>query len=339
MKVEWTWQGLLLRHPFTIARRTEVEKQTLVVRVDQDGIAGFGEAVPTEYYHQPPDVVEKALMAARTLLAGQDARAHEAAYARLAGVMPWQTVALSALDAALLDWAGKAQGIALWRLLGVDASAMPPTSFTIGIDTVEVVARKVQEAAGWPILKIKVDGRNALEMLEEVCRHHAGTVRVDANCAWTPERAGELLPALGQFPLDLLEQPLDPHYDHVMSRVRAGARGLPVVADESCRMLQDLPAAVGRFDGINIKLVKCGGIRSALAMIRLARALGLRVMLGCMIESSLGIAAAAAIAPLVDFVDLDGHLLLKSDPWRGLGATDGRLVLPDRPGLGVEPAA
>ena len=250
-----------------------------------------------------------------------------------------QRATVAAVDAALHDWIGKRLNAPVWRVLGLDRGRTPLTSFTIGIDEPEMIGRKVDEAAEYPILKVKVGGDGDEQILQAVRQHAPDkTVRVDANCGWTGANALENLRRVARFDIEFVEQPMPAGDNAALAELtRAGV--LPVVADESAVRPSDVSALAGCVDGINIKLCKCGGIRQALEMIHLARGLGLKVMLGCMVESSLGIAAAAQLAPLVDWVDLDGHLLLAEDPFVGIGGQGGKLTLSDRPGLGVTPRA
>jgi L-alanine-DL-glutamate epimerase-like enolase superfamily enzyme len=202
------------------------------------------------------------------------------------------------------------------------------------MDTAEKVRTKVIEAADYPVLKIKLGGPQDLEMLQAIRGATARELRVDANCGWTASQAVAMLPVLAEFGVTLLEQPVAPMDHEGFSQVRRHAR-IPVIADESCVTSRDIPALVGRVDGINIKLAKCGSLREALRMIAIARAHSMMVMIGCMIESSLGITAAAHLTPLVDVVDLDGAALLSQDPFIGATIDGGQVRLPVGPGLGV----
>jgi len=242
-----------------------------------------------------------------------------------------------AVDGALHDLTGKLCGQPLWRILGLDRTP-PPTSYTISIDTLEGTADRAARAASYKALKIKVGGPGDLERVR-IVRDAAplALIRVDANEAWTVESTRELVPELVSLGVELVEQPLPAADRDGYAELHADGLPIPIVVDESCHTLADV-APVGRLaDGINIKLTKSGGIREALRMIHAARALDLRVMLGCMNESTLGIAGAAQISPLVDVVDLDGHLLNANDSHTGLGFADGRVLPGDGPGLGVDP--
>jgi L-alanine-DL-glutamate epimerase-like enolase superfamily enzyme len=239
---------------------------------------------------------------------------------------------------ALYDLAGKRLGVPLYELLGLDPRKTPQTSFTIGLASPDEVVRKVREASAYAVLKVKLGSGEDREVLEAVRDTTDRPLRVDANEGWTLEGARERLDWLAKLGVELVEQPL-PADQLEQTRELRRLSPLPLYADESVHRAADIPRLAEAFDGINIKLMKCGGLGEALRMIAVARAHGMKVMLGCMIESSLAVTAAAHLTPLVDLADLDGHLLLAEDPFVGVGVEDGRLVLPDTPGLGVTPRA
>ncbi|MGH7534991.1 MAG: dipeptide epimerase, partial [Gemmatimonadales bacterium] len=242
--------------------------------------------------------------------------------------------ARSALSAALHDLVGKRLGVPVYRLWGLDPSRAPRSTFTIGVDTPERIRAKVLEAEQYPILKVKLGTDRDVEILRTIRDATSKELRVDANCGWTVKQALRMLPVLAEFGVTVLEQPLPPQELDGLATITRRA-DIPVIADESCETAADIPPLVGKVDGINIKLAKCGGLREAVRMIAIARAHGLMVMVGCMIESSLGITAAAHFTPLVDFVDLDGAALLADDPFVGATIDGGQVCLPDGPGLGV----
>jgi len=327
---------LRLSHPFNIARRQDqkTDKEVLLVRIEHDGIVGWGESAVTAYYNQTLDSAEAALAKAAPLL-GKDPFALDAIHEALGATLADQPATIAAIDGALHDLCGKLLKVPVWRMLGVNPAKMPLTSFTIGIDTLDVMAKKVQEAAEYPVLKIKIGTPQDREVLELMRREAPGKVlRVDANCGWTAENAVASARQIAPFNIELIEQPTPRGVHETLPAVRA-ERIAPLIADESCIGPDDVLQCVGVFDGINIKLSKCGGIRPALQMIHTARSAGLKIMLGCMVETSIGISAATQIAPLVDYVDLDGHLLLANDPFEGIGGRGGKLTLNERPGLGV----
>ncbi len=239
--------------------------------------------------------------------------------------------------AALHDWVGRRLAVPVWRLLGLERRA-PPTSYTLGIDTVEGTRDRARRARGYAVLKVKVGGPEDLDRLAAIREETPVPLRVDANEGWTLEQARELLPALVELGVELIEQPF-PAADHDSFRALRELRDRPpLVVDEGCHDLRDVAAVAGYADAVNIKLAKAGGIREAVRMVAAARALGLSVMIGCMVESQLAVAPAAQIASLADWVDLDGHLLLAGQPFTGLDFDGGRVLPADAPGLGVEPA-
>jgi L-alanine-DL-glutamate epimerase-like enolase superfamily enzyme len=222
-------------------------------------------------------------------------------------------------------------------LLGLDPGRTPPTSMTIGLDQPDQIERKVVEAEAFSILKIKVgtaDDQHTLATVRRLAPHKR--IRVDANCAWSADEAADRIAAIARFDLELIEQPLAAGCYAALRRLReAGTGGIPIIADEDCVQPADLDRLAGVVDGVNIKLCKCGGIVEALRMIRRARQRSLAVMIGCMVETSLGVAAAAQLASLADYVDLDGHLLLADDPFTGLESANGIVRPGDQPGLTV----
>jgi L-Ala-D/L-Glu epimerase len=327
---------LRLAETFTIAYASSDEEPVVGVELHHDGLVGYGEATPFDRYGETPATAIDWLERAAPLL-GDDPFAFVAIEQRLARI-PGQQASRAAIDAALHDLVGKICGQPSWRILGLTRST-PETTYTIGIDTVDGTADRARRAieAGYRRLKIKVGGADDLPRLQAVREITDLPVRVDANEGWNLESARALLPQLQEMGTELVEQPF-PAEDLDSFRKLAGfAHGVPIVIDEGCHTLGDIPVIASYADGINIKLAKSGGMREAIRMIAAARALGLVVMIGCMIESSAGIAPAAQISSLCDFVDLDGHLLLAEDPFEGLGLEDGALVLSTAPGLGVSP--
>jgi L-alanine-DL-glutamate epimerase-like enolase superfamily enzyme len=339
VKLEYEVLPLRTKHRFTIARASHAERSAVWVRLtDDDGLSGWGEADPSPYYGETADTVCTALETYRGVLeAARDPFAVQEIEAACLHDLGGSASARAALVSALYDLMGKRLGTPVHRLLGLDPSRSPWTSFTIGIDEPDIVRQKVREAVRdeFPILKVKV-GTDQDEEILAIVRDEAPDVRlrVDANTAWSPKGAVARIEALESFDLELVEQPVAAHDIEGLRFVRERAP-LPIIADESCVLATDIPRLVGAVDGINIKLAKCGGIAEALRMIHTARSHGLSVMLGCMVETSLGIAAAAQLAPLVDYADLDGAALLADDPFTGISVARGRLHLNAEPGLGV----
>jgi L-Ala-D/L-Glu epimerase len=336
--VELTYRKATLRlaEPFTISRSTSVEEDVLWVEVRKDGVSGHGEAQPQEHYGETLDSASAFLDEAAALL-GDDPFALEEIESRLAE-RTGEQAAKAALDAALHDLCGTLVGQPVWRLLGL-SRAGPPTSWTIWLGDPDDMARRA-EALGqrFSRLKLKLGGRDGLDV-ERVRAVRGVTqlpLQVDVNEYWELEEALENVRALAELDVQYVEQPL-PAGDRGGAKLRAKSP-LPIYVDEDCLTLADVPACAERAHGINIKLTKSGGIREAVRMAHAARALGLGVMLGCMIESGLGIAAACQVASLCDHVDLDGNLLLAEDPWPGVVFVEGVQLPADAPGLGVHEA-
>jgi L-alanine-DL-glutamate epimerase-like enolase superfamily enzyme len=323
---------LRLRHVFRIARGGSATRTNVLLEAEHEGHVGLGEAAPILRYGQNVETAGRALEAMAERVS--DPRAYAVAAARAA--VPGEAAAEAALDMALHDLAGKRLGAPLYEMLGLDPRATPQTSFTIGLDTPDVVVRKVREAADYPILKVKMGSDDDRAVLTAVRDTTDRPIRVDANEGWTPAEALSRLEWLHSMGVELVEQPL-PAAMIAETRELRRHSPLPFYADESVHRAADIPPLAGAFDGINIKLMKCGGLGEALRMIAVARAHGMKIMLGCMIESSISITAAAHISPLVDTADLDGNLLLDHDPYVGCRVEAGKLVLPDGPGLGVAP--
>ncbi len=329
--------SITTRHPFVIARgSTNGYKRAWVRIVDGDGQEGWGEADPSSFYGETLETVLASFQRLGSHLPS-DPFELEAAESRWERVVPKNGAARSALSAALHDLVGKRLGQPLWRLWGLNPKQAPLSSFTIGIDTAEKMRAKVREAEPYPILKIKLGTERDEEILRTIRDATDKAIRVDANAGWTVARAKNMIPVLKEFGVEFLEQPLVPEDLDGLAEVRrvATKNDLPVVVDESCLVAADIPRLAGRADGINIKLAKCGSLREALRMIATARAHGMLVMVGCMIETSLGITAAAHFTPLVDAADLDGAALTVDDPFAGATIEGGQIRLPTEPGLGV----
>jgi L-Ala-D/L-Glu epimerase len=325
---------LRLRHTFRIARGASDVRRNLLVEAEAFGLLGRGEAAPIVRYAEDRESAAAAVDAMAGRIGDPAAFAQAAARAAL----PGQRSAEAAVDIALHDLAAQRMGVPLFAMLGLHGGAVPVTSFTIGLDSPAVVTEKVKEASAYEVLKVKMgsdDDRAVLEAVRDTTRQR---LRVDANEGWTPAGALARLEWLARLGVEFVEQPL-PAAQLEETRQLRRKSPLPFFADESVHTAADIPRLQGAFDGINIKLMKCGGLQEALRMIAVARAHGMQVMLGCMIESSIAITAAAHLSPLVDHADLDGALLLAEDPFEGARMEKGRLVLPDAPGLGVRPRA
>jgi L-alanine-DL-glutamate epimerase-like enolase superfamily enzyme len=323
------------KHPFGIARGTHSVYRRVWVRIrDDDGVEGWGEADPSPFYGETADTVVAALAMAAPVVAAADAFQLERTEALVLGALRQNAAARSAVSAALHDLVGKRLGAPLWQLWGLDPAAAPISSFTIGLAEPALLRQKVREAAEYPLLKVKVGTPDDEVVLRTIREETDKPIRVDANCGWTAKEAIRRLPLLREMGVELIEQPVAAEDVEGLALVRRAAE-FPVVADESCRTAADIPRLVGAVDGINIKLAKCGSLREALRMVAVARAHHLKVMVGCMMETSLGITAAAHFTPLLDWVDLDGAALLKHDPFAGATIAGGSVRLPTGPGLGV----
>ncbi len=325
--------ALPLVHPFKIARCEESVANTAIVRVHAGENEGVGEAAPTERYGESVDSVV-AYLEAHPLAADDPYRLDSLLLREI------PAAARAGLDLALHDLIGKELGKPVYDLLGLDPSATPVTSFTIGIADPELTLRKVAEAGDHPILKIKLGIGAPSEQVETIAAvrsRYQGVLRIDANEGWDVATAVRILNELERFGIELCEQPVPAGHPEQLRAVRERV-SIPIVADEDALVASDLPRLFGCVDGVNVKLAKTGGIRGALAMIHTARAMGLRVMIGCMVESAVASTAAAQISPLADWADIDGPFLVAHDPFAGVTYRQGKLVLPDAPGLGVREA-
>ena len=326
-------------HPFVIARGGSSEWKTVTVRVvDGDGAEGWGEAAPSRFYGETAETVVAVLERLRPIVETADPWRIEETERALATAIRGNAAARCAVSAALHDLQGKRLGVPLWKLWGLAPDAAPRSSFTIAIAADEATLRaRVREAvdAGYPILKIKL-GTDRDEAIVRAVRAEAphAILRVDANAAWTPKRALAIIPLLAELGVEFVEQPL-PAHDLEGTRFVRERSALPIVVDESCLVATDVAKVAGVADGVNLKLAKCGSLREALRIVHAARAHDMLVMAGCMIETSLGITAAAHLAPLLDAVDLDGAALLADDPYVGATIANGVVTLPEAPGLGV----
>jgi len=325
-------------HPFVIARGGYAHHRNVIVRLtDDEGLEGFGEAAPNRYYGESVATVIAALGQFKPIIERADPMALESTEAHLDRVLRGNASAKSAVSSALHDLVGKRLGLPVFRIWGLDASAAPQSSFTIAIAESHELERRVSEARGYPILKIKLGTDRDMEIVR-IVRNAAPEkrLRVDANAAWTAKHAVRMSDFLADQGVEMLEQPVAANDIEGLRFVRKRSK-LPIFADESCLVAGDIPKLAGAVDGINIKLAKCGSLREALRMVHAARSLGMQVMAGCMIETSLGISAIAQVSPLLDFADFDGAALLSSDPYRGTSIEGGAIRLSDGPGLGVTP--
>jgi L-alanine-DL-glutamate epimerase-like enolase superfamily enzyme len=327
---------LPMRHPFTIALGTTTVQHNLVVALSDGRHTGYGEAAPGHAWPAfRPEGMRAALEEARAVIESADFAEPEQLWRRVQPVLGGNPFALCALDMAAHDLWGRRRGQPVWRLWGLELARLPVSDYTIGIDPLAKMVAKMKEFDGWPIYKIKLGTPGDLEIVRGLRRHTDAVFRVDANTAWTAEQAIAFAPEMKALGVEFIEQPLPRDDWEGMQRVRRECV-LPVFADESCQGEGDVDRCARHFHGINIKLTKAGGLTPARRMIRRARELGLKVMVGCMSESSIGISAIAQLLPLLDHVDMDGALLIARDIASGVRLEKGQPIFPDRPGLGVE---
>lgn len=327
---------LHLRDPFTIARSTTTVQPTLIVEAHSDGLIGLGEATVNDYYGASLKNMSEVLHEVVPRLAQFKLDNPAEIWKDLDPVLSNNRFAQSALDCALWDLFAQQHDLPLYRLWGLEEDATcPPTCYTLGIDTPEVMLRKMQNMPDWPVYKIKLGEDGGLDSVRYLRRHTSARFRVDANCSWRADQTLQLAEQLQELNVELIEQPL-PAEAYAEMQPLKGKSPLPLMADESCQVESDVDRCIDCFDAINIKLVKCGGLTPARRMIARAKQNGLQVMVGCMTESSIGIAPGVHLLPLLDYADLDGALLLAADIATGLTWQAGFCTLPTAPGLGVK---
>lgn len=336
MQLTWETVSLTTTFPFVISRWGYATHDNVIVTLtDTDGTTGQGEAAPNRYYNESVATVISALQQFAPILQRASAWSLEAIEAELREAHPGNASARAAVSAALHDLYAKQLGVSVYRLWGLDPSPTPTSSYTIAIADEDGLRQRVAAAAQYPILKVKL-GTTRDEAIIKTIRAAAPdkVLRVDANAAWTPKQAVEMASLLRDYAVERIEQPVSPQDLDALRYVHEHSP-LPIIADESCLVAADIPALASACTGINIKLAKCGSLREAIRMIHVARAHDLRVMAGCMIETSLGISAIAQLAPLLDDADFDGAALLSDDPFTGVTIPYGKVTLTDRPGVGA----
>ncbi|MEC7771306.1 MAG: dipeptide epimerase [Bacteroidota bacterium] len=325
---------LQLAHTFTISRESRDEQDTLIVCLSLDGKTGYGEATSNPYYKITLEGMMAEIEAVRDQIENYDFDSPENFYEFLAS-LDLHKFTLCALDLAANDLYGKLKGKPLYELWGTTTEKYPMTNYTIGIDTIEKMVAKLQEKP-WPLYKIKLGTPDDVAIVRELRKHTDSIFRIDANTAWTAEETIKNAPLLKELGVEFLEQPLKADDWEGMSLVKAQSV-LPVIADESCIIESDVEQCGPYFHGINIKLTKCGGLTPARRMIKKGRELGLQLMVGCMTESTVGISAIAQLLPQLDYVDMDGAMLLKGDIAKGVEILEnGKVIFPKLPGSGIE---
>ncbi len=333
--IEIKTKRLQLKNTWTIARNSSNYKENVFVKIERNGVAGFGEAAPNVRYGENAELTTEKIRQAEKVLESFDWFHFADIKKALDEEIKNQSCAKAALDMAILDWVGKSLQTPLYKLWKLNPADTPITSFSIGIDKPDILKKKIEQAAIYPVLKIKVGKDDEKEIVSTVRRMTDKPLRIDANEAWqTKEAALEKILWMQTQNIEFIEQPMPSDMIDETAWLRERIK-IPIVADESVKTADDIPKLAKSFDGINIKLMKSGGLLEAVKMLKLAHSLGMKVMLGCMIESSLAITAAAHLSPNAEWVDLDGNLLIGNDPFEGVKVTDGKLILNDRPGLGV----
>lgn len=327
-----------LRHTWTTVMSSSDYRDTIHVKLTRHGITGIGEGAPIVRYKESAETARTAINGVADFLKSSDPRSFHKVQAEVFRRIPHEWAAKAAIDIAMMDWVTQKMGIPLHRLWGIDPADAPVTTFSIGIDNPEVTRQKTREAEAYPVLKVKVGLDTDEATIDAVRSVTKKPLRVDANEGWkSKEEAVRKIKWLETQGVELIEQPL-PASMLEEARWMRGKVNIPIIADEACLHRDDIPKLANAFDGVNIKLDKCGGVLEAYRMITLARSLGLKVMLGCMISSSVTVTAAAHLSPLVDYADLDGNLLIANDPYRGVLVQKGKLILPTTPGLGLKKA-
>ena len=333
--IETRIMRLNLRHTWTTTMSSSQYRDTLYVAYTRDGITGHGEGAPIVRYHEDAESARKAVESVRALLLSANPMQFAKVMAEVFRRVPGEWAGKAAIDIALMDWVGQRLGIPLYTYFGLDPKDAPLTTFSIGIDTPEITKQKTREAADFPVLKVKVGLATDEPTIEAVRSVTKKPLRVDANEGWKDkEEAVRKINWLEKMGVEFIEQPLPAEMIEETRWVR-GRVHMPIIADEACQRASDIPKLKDAFDGVNVKLDKSGGMLEAYRMIQIAKALGMKTMLGCMVSSSVTVTAAAQLSPLVDYADLDGNLLISNDPFRGVLVEKGKLVLPGGAGLGL----
>jgi L-Ala-D/L-Glu epimerase len=329
---------LHLQHTWTTTMSSSEYRDTLHVAYTRDGITGHGEGAPIMRYKEDAKSAQKAVESVRELLLAANPMQFSKIMKQVFERVPGEWAGKAAIDIALMDWVGQKLGIPLYTYFGLDAKDTPLTTFSIGIDTPEITRQKTREAAAYPILKVKVGLATDEPTIEAVRSVTNKPLRVDANEGWKDkEEAVRKINWLEKQGVEFIEQPLPADRIEDTRWIRSRVH-IPIIADEACQHASDIPKLRDAYDGVNVKLDKSGGILEAYRMLEVAKAMGMKTMLGCMVSSSVSVTAAAHLSPLVDYADLDGNLLISNDPFHGVRVEKGKLILPSKPGLGLTPA-
>lgn len=333
MNLKYKTSNLRFRHPFTISKGTKTHQPALLVELEFFGIKGYGEAPAIDYYHITVDKMIEDIEVRKKMIEKFSFTEPGRYWHYLHHLIPGNPFLISALDMAAWDIYGKMKRRQLHEFWNLDVSNNPLTDITIGIDSIENMVSKIKETP-WPIYKIKLGTPDDVAVIEELRKHTDSVFRIDANAAWKAEEALEKIKIFNDLNVEFIEQPLAKEDWEGMKYLYEHSP-LPLIADESCVGEYDVGKCKGYFHGINIKLTKCSGITPAMRMIKMARNLGMKVMVGSMNESSIGTAAIAQLLPLLDYVDMDGPLLLEGDTAKGVQFDYGKIIYSDGYGLGV----
>jgi L-alanine-DL-glutamate epimerase-like enolase superfamily enzyme len=326
--------NLELRHTFTISRQSFNSKKVLIVELRDNGLSGYGEASENPYYKHTVEDMVADLVKVKPHIEIEHPEDPEAFWNRMYPLLHGNMFALCALDIAFNDLYARKKGKKLYELWNLDTSQNICSNFTIGIDSIENMLIKMKETP-WPIYKIKLGTPDDLEIIRALRQQSDSLFRIDANGAWGVEETLRNALALQKLGVEFLEQPISAEDTEGIEYVFDHS-ALPVIADESCQIESDIEKCSGKFHGVNIKLVKCGGLTPARRMLQKAASLNMKTMVGCMTESSIGISAIAHLLPLLDYVDMDGALLLRKDIARGVTLEKGKVIYADLPGTGAE---
>jgi len=325
--------NLKLKHTFRISRKTIDFQPSLIVELHDNGFSGYGEATSNPYYNITIDILQNDIEKVRNLVTETSNETPEEFWSKISPFLQDNPFALCALDNAYNDLYARKKGQKLYELWHYDINHNPLTNYTIGIDTIENMVLKMEELP-WPIYKIKLGTPDDISIVKELRKHTDSVFRVDANCAWTVDETLLNAKEFKKLNVEFIEQPLKAEDWEGQREVFKNAV-LPIIADESCIREEDVAKCHNHFHGVNIKLMKCGGTTPGRRMITEAKKLGLKTMVGCMTESSVGISAIAHLLPELDYVDMDGAILLAEDIANGVKIINGKTFYPDRTGNGV----
>lgn len=324
---------LQLKHPFTISRGTRTEIPSIIVELQENEFSGFGEATANPYYNTFVEQFEEELLEKRVIIEAVSDKTPKEYWDYLYPYFKNNMFLLCALDEAYTDLYTRKKGIKLYEYWGLELKNLPQSNYTIGIDTIENMVSKMKEMP-WPIYKIKLGTKDDLKIVTELRKYSNSIFRIDANCGWNVTETVKNSVELKKLGVEFIEQPL-PADNWKGAKVVYENSHLPVIADESCIVETDVEKCYNHFHGVNVKLMKCGGLTPAKRMVTKAKSLGLKTMVGCMTESSVGISAIAHLTPILDYVDMDGALLLKNDIAKGVTLTNGNIVFSKLNGTGV----